>query len=256
MIDSIKLSWSIVLRNWTVYKKDFIANISPTVADPSLIMLSLGIGLGPFVQEVNGRSYLAFLAPGLVAATALFTSFFETSYGFYIRMTYESVFKAMLTTPIGAREIVIGEFVWNFLKGAMMALGVGLFLFLFGLVPSVGVLFCAALLGGLIAIPCAALGLLAATFVRNINQFQSVYSFVIAPIYYMSGGFFPLEPMPRYFQLFVQISPFTHGVRLMQLMFWQQLTARDLLVHGGALIIFAVALSAWANKRIQAKLVL
>jgi len=82
MIETLSLAWSIVVRNWTVYKKDFLANISPTIADPSLIMVSLGLGLGPLVQSVGGRSYLEFLAPGLLASTALFTSFFESSYGF------------------------------------------------------------------------------------------------------------------------------------------------------------------------------
>jgi lipooligosaccharide transport system permease protein len=84
-----------------VYRKDFLANISPTLADPALIMFSLGMGLSPFIGKIGGVSYAQFLAPGMIATTALFTAFFESSYGFYVRMTFESVFKAMLTTPIG-----------------------------------------------------------------------------------------------------------------------------------------------------------
>ncbi len=255
MINIFRNSWSVVIRNWAVYRKDFIANISPTVADPSLILLSLGLGLGSFVQNVGGRSYMEFLAPGLVASTALFTSFFESSYGFYVRMTFENVFKAMLTTPIGPREVVLGEFMWNFLKGSLMAFGVALFLLAFGLAPSVLSLFGAALLGGVIAIPCAAMGLLASSYVKNINQFQSVYSFIIAPMFYLSGIFFPIGPMPHAFQLAVQISPFTHGVHLMQLLFWQQLSLEALVIHGGILLAFSLSLGLWANHRIRVKLV-
>ena len=109
MLESLFLSFHITRRNWTVYKKDLIANISPTVADPALVMVSLGLGLGAFITNVEGMSYMQYLAPGLTVATALFTSFFESSYGFYVRMTYENVFKAMLTTPIGVKEVVIGE---------------------------------------------------------------------------------------------------------------------------------------------------
>ena len=254
MKNLLKLSWHIVVRNWTVYKKDFFANISPTVADPSLIMVSLGLGLGPFVQNVNGMSYLQFLAPGLLASTALFTSFFESSYGFYVRMTFESVFKAMLTTPIGTREVVVGEFLWNFIKGAMMATGVGIFVALFGLVNPV-LLPLAAIIGGIIALPCAAMGLLASSFVKNRNQFQTVYSFVIAPIYFLSGVFFPIEPLPKLFQGIIQISPFTHGVRLMQLLFCNKLTWADLAWHGGVLLAFSVVLTTWANVRIRKLLV-
>jgi len=255
MIESLKLGWHVVIRNWTVYKKDFLANISPTVADPSLIMVSLGLGLGPLVQSVNGMSYLAFLAPGLVASTALFTSFFESSYGFYVRMTYESVFKAMLTTPIGVREVVIGEFLWNFLKGAMMSLGVGLVLLAFGLVTNPWILLVIPLVGGLTALPCAALGLLASSFVKNINQFQTVYSFLIAPIYFLSGVFFPLETMPAAFRSIVQISPFSHGVSLMQMLFWNRVNAAGLLWHGGILVAFGVVLGLWSAVRIRRKLV-
>lgn len=255
MIKTVGLSWHIVVRNWTVYRKDFIANISPTIADPSLIMVALGMGLGPFIQNVNGRSYMAFLAPGLLAATSLLTSFFEASYGFYVRMVYENVFKAMLTTPIGPREIVLGEFIWNFLKGAMMALGVGLFLSFFGLLNP-WLLPAGALIGGTIALPCAALGLLSCTYVRNINQFQSVYSFLISPMYFLSGIFFPLEPMPKAFQIAVQVSPLSHGTRLLQLLFWEQLTWSAVLWHGGALIAFTLVLGYWANRRIRRLLVL
>ena len=136
-----------------------------------------------------------------------------------------------------------------------MALGVYVFLSLFGLAPGLLWAPLAALLGGLTSLPCAALGLLSSSFVRNINQFQTVYSFLIAPIYFLSGVFFPIEPMPTLFQNLVQISPFAHGVRLMQLMFWHQLTWRAVLWHGGILCLFSLALGLWSAKRIHAKLI-
>ena len=79
-IESFKLCLHITHRNWTVYKKDLVANISPTVADPALILVSLGLGLGAYLTNIEGMSYMKFLAPGLTVATALFTSFFESSH--------------------------------------------------------------------------------------------------------------------------------------------------------------------------------
>lgn len=256
MIDSLKLSWHVVVRNWVVYKKDFLANISPTVADPAFILLALGFGLGPFIHEIEGMSYPRFLAPGLVATTALFTAFFECSYGFYVRLTFESVFKAMLTTPIGPREVLIGEFLWVFLKGALMAFGVGLVLTLFGLVPnwpSSLVLF--PLIGGFLAVPCGAMGLIAASYVRNINQFQTVYSFLIAPIYFLSGTFFPVQATAAWFAAMVQISPFYHGVRLMQMTAWGNGDFWAVAYHLGALILFTLLLGLCAVRGIRRKLV-
>lgn len=255
MIDTLKLSLHLVRRNWVVYRKDFIANISPVIADPAFILLALGVGLSPFVQEVNGVSYAQFLAPGLIATTALFTSFFECSYGFYVRLTFEAVFKAMLTTPIGVREVMIGEFIWVFIKGFMMALGVGAVLALFGLMPNLAALFVIPFIGGLIALPCGAIGLISAAMVKNINQFQTVYSFLISPLYFLSGVFFPIDSHPLIYQRLVQISPFYHGIQLMQMTVWGRVDANKVLYHVGALLLFSVVLGAWAIKRIQRKLV-
>ena len=171
---SFRLSWHVVVRNWTVYRKDFLANISPTLADPALMMVSLGMGLSPFIGEILGLSYASYLAPGMIATTALFTAFFDCSYGFYVRMTYESIFKAMLTTPIGVREVIIGEFLWVFLRAGAMGGVVGLVLAAMGLVPHSWQLLLFPIIAGLISLPCGAIGLLSAGYVRNINQFQTV----------------------------------------------------------------------------------
>ena len=53
---SLRLSWHVVVRNWTVYRKDFLANISPTLADPALMLTALGMGLSPFIGEIEGLS--------------------------------------------------------------------------------------------------------------------------------------------------------------------------------------------------------
>ncbi len=255
MIETLLLSWQIVIRNWTVYKKDFLANISPTVADPAFILVSLGFGLSPFVHEINGMSYASYLAPGLIAATALFTAFFECSYGFYVRMTFESVFKAMLTTPIGKFEVILGEFLWVFLKGALMAFGVGLVLLAVGLFKNPWGLLLIPLVGGGLAIPCGALGLLSASMVKNINQFQTVYSFLIAPMYFLSGIFFPLEGLHPAVTIGAQFSPFYHGVKLMQFAVWGRADVAQVCWHVGVLVVFSVVLGFFAYRLLGRKLI-
>jgi lipooligosaccharide transport system permease protein len=251
---SLRLAWHVVVRNWTVYRKDFLANISPTLADPALMMTALGMGLSPFIGQIHGLSYAQYLAPGMIATTALFTAFFECSYGFYVRMTFESVFKAMLTTPIGVREVVVGEFLWVFIRAALMAAGVGLVLAVMGLLSNPFVLLIIPFIGGLLAVPCGAIGLLAAAHVRNINQFQTVYSFLIAPIFYLSGVFFPLGGRPL-LEAIVQLSPFHHGVRLLQMAVWGTWNSSDVLYHMGTLVTFAAGLGLWAHGSIKKKLI-
>lgn len=254
-LESFRLSFHITRRNWAVYRKDLISNTSPTVADPALILVSLGLGLGPFITDVDGMTYMQFLAPGLAVATALFTSFFETSYGFYVRMTYENVFKGMLTTPIGVEQVVLGELIWVGIKGAIMAIGVGIFLSLFGLMANSWLLPLVALVGFLVAVPCGAIGLISSAWVKNINQFQTVYSFLIAPLFYLSGIFFPLENMAKPIRIVAEFFPLIHGVRLAQSVFWERAITATFAYHGSILLLQTLILSAFAFSQVRKRLI-
>jgi len=249
----LQLSWNVVVRNWVVYRKDFLANISPTLADPALMLTALGVGLSPFIGQIDGLSYAQYLAPGMIATTALFTAFFESSYGFYVRMTFENVFKAMLTTPIGVREILLGEFLWGFIRAGLMGGTVGLVLAVLGLLPNPWSILLFPFIAGLLAVPCGAIGLLAAAQVRNINQFQTVYSFLISPIYFLSGVFFPLGDRPI-LEVIVQFSPFFHGVRLLQMAAWGRWEWAEIAYHVAVLLAFTALLGLWADRKIHRKL--
>lgn len=255
MLEFLRLCMHITRRNWTVYKKDLVANISPTVADPALILVSLGLGLGAFLTNIEGMTYMQFLAPGLTVATALFTSFFETSYGFYVRMTFENVFKAMLTTPIGVTEVIFGELIWVGLKGAVMAVGVAIVLAAFGLMTNPWLIPTLASVGFLVAVPCGAMGLIATASVRNINQFQTVYSFIIAPLYFLSGIFFPIDQMATSVRIIAEFFPLIHGVRLAQSLFWNRGIGEAFLYNGSILIVQSLFFCAWAFIKTRKKLI-
>lgn len=255
ILESLRLCLQITRRNWAVYRKDFFANISPSLADPALIMVSLGLGLGSYLSNVKGQSYLNFLAPGLTVATTLFTSFFETSYGFYVRMTFENVFKAMLTTPIGPVEVVLGEYIWVGLKGVVMALVVTIVLSLFGMMQLPLLMPLIVLVGFLVGVSCGAIGLIASGFVRNINQFQTVYSFVIAPLYYLSGIFFPIEEMALPLRYLAECFPLVHGVRMAQAVFWAKDIASTFLVSGSILVLQCGVFGTLGYRMIRKKLV-
>jgi len=254
MLETWKLSCHIVRRNWWVYRKDFIANISPTVTDPAFMIFSLGLGLGAYVADVNGRTYLQFLAPGLAVGTAMFTAFFETSYGFYIRMTFENVFKAMLATPIGVGEIVLGEFLWVALKSALMVFGVSLVLLAFGHFKQPANLIFTPIVGILVGLPIGAIGLLSTCYVRNINQFQTVYSFLISPLYFFSGIFFPIAQMPEWLQLIAKMLPLYHGVVLSQSLYWNENVWATWSVHAPILVLYSAVLLAWAYLKVRSRL--
>ena len=256
MRDSIEfweLSCRVAYRHWAIYKKDFLSNILPSVVDPALFILVFGYWLGSYVAEIEGKSYLRFMAPGLAATTALFTAFFESSYGFYVRMNFENIFKALLTTPIGPNEILCGEFLWVGFKGMIMATGVTIVLLLFGVVE---LKFCwlIPVMGTLVGVSCGAIGLIATAFVKNINQFQTVYALLISPMFFMSGVFFPVSQMPAPLQALCWLSPLFHGVRLSQSALWAENVLATWMIHGSCLLGLTVAVVWWAHKKVHPKL--
>ncbi len=253
MLETWAIAWRVTLRHWDVYRQNLLPNIAPTFSDPIFFILALGIGLGAYVTDMGGMSYLLYLAPGLAVATALWTAFFETSYGFFIRHTYEGVYRAMLTTPIGPREIILGEYIWVALKGAGMSLGVTLILLGFGL-ANLSTFWVVPLVSAVVAVACGSIGFIASGIVRNINQFQTVYAFVINPLFFFSGIFFPLEGMPLALRLLCQLSPLYHGVRIGQAALWNEQLGATLWLHGPLLLLLTLVLIPLAVKTIRPKL--
>ncbi len=251
----LQLSWHVVVRNWRVYQKDLLANISPTVTDPIFVMLTFGIGLGPFLQSVEGHPYRQYIAPGIAVTASMFTAYFETSYGFFVKMTYESIFKAMLTTPIGVREVVAGELAWVTLKGGAMAGAISLVLACFGVFTYWPWIIAMPFIGGAVALACGGIGLICCTQVHNIDQFQLSYAYIMLPMYFFSGIFFPITQMPAWLRWVVNISPVYHGARLAQMAFWNEFNFSEVAWRIGALVVLSVIFVRIAARRVERKLI-
>jgi len=253
MLETFRLAWKVVEHHWMVYRKNLFSNSSITISDPIFFTLAFGFGLGAYVQDIDGRSYLIFMAPGLAAGAALLTSFFECSYGTYFRLNFDGTFKAMLTSPVGVSEIIFGELLWVAIKGAFMTFVISFVLGVFGLIqwPFIWLV---PIAGALVGVACGSIGLLATTLVKNIDQFQVVYSFLIAPIYFLSGMFFPIHPDQGWIYWLVQISPLYHGTRLVQSFLWQDGIAENSLIHFPALILLTGILGVFAYRRFKRKL--
>ncbi len=253
MLESLGLALKVSLHHWTVWKKSFLSNMSMTVSDPIFFTLAFGVGLGAYVSEIDGRSYIHFMAPGLAAGSALITSFFESSYAVYIRLNFGGTYKGMLTSPIGIREILMGELMWVAMKGAFMSTGVSFMFGLLGYIEWPYWIF-VPIAGAMIGVSCGALGLLATTFVKNMDQFQLIYSVLIAPIYFLSATFFPVTKEMGAIYYIAHISPLFHGVRMTQNFLWNENIAEAFYYHLPILILQAALLGFWASKRFSKKL--
>ncbi|MDQ3128741.1 MAG: ABC transporter, partial [Chloroflexota bacterium] len=97
------------------YRRTFRASIFSSFLNPVLFLLAMGVGLGTYVdqsgtatQALGGLSYLQFLAPGLLAATAMQTAAFESTFPVIGGLSWQKTFHAMYATPVSARDIVVG----------------------------------------------------------------------------------------------------------------------------------------------------
>jgi len=252
-LELFPLGWKVAMRHFAIYRKNFISNVLPTVTDPIFYMIVFGYWLGSHVNQMNGMPYAKFLGPGMVLTTCLYTAFFEASYGFFIRMEFQGVYHAMMTTPVGAREILAGEFFWIALKSAAMATVTSIVLAAAGLVE-VTYLPLIPLLGGLAGLGCGAIGLISAGYVRNMDQFQTVYALVISPMFFVSGIFFPVDQLPIWIQRICMLSPLYHGVKIGQATLWGKDVAHTWLYNGSALLLICSVLMFWAVRKLYPKL--
>jgi lipooligosaccharide transport system permease protein len=81
----------------------------------------MGLGLGAYVKEINGVPYINFIAPGMIASSAMFAAVYECTYGTFVRMTYQKTFDAILATPVNIYDLVAGELMWGAAKSVLAA---------------------------------------------------------------------------------------------------------------------------------------
>jgi lipooligosaccharide transport system permease protein len=205
-------------RNWLVYRRLWHRSLAFGFLVPLLFLTAMGLGLGAIMtpQDQNAFGnvpYLHWLGPGLMAATAMQTATFESTYPIMNKIMWGRNYEAMLSTPLGVRSIVAGEIAWTAFRIATLASVFLVVLTLFGVVRSPL---------ALLAIPVATLVgmafsacLIAFTATqKNDVGFSAVFRFVINPLFLFSGTFFPLSQLPDQVEWVAWLTPLFHGVEL------------------------------------------
>jgi lipooligosaccharide transport system permease protein len=200
-------------RNLYVWRKLLIPAILMNFGEPALYLLGLGLGLGRFVGELGGLSYLGFLASGMVVSSAMTTASFEGMYSVYTRMEPQRTYQALLATPLEVDDIVAGEMLWCATKA---------------LFSGAAILLVAALLGevagprALLALPVIFLtglcfagpAILMSAIAPGYDFFNYYFVLLITPMFLLCGVFYPIDTLPAAMQQAVQFLPLTHAVEL------------------------------------------
>jgi len=214
--------WTVWRRNVDVFIKTIKVNFFPSMLEPILYLVAFGFGLGGFIPSIQGQPYINFIAPALIAIAIMNGSFFECSFGSFVRMYFQKTFDAIVATPVSVEEVVAGELLWGATRSTINASIVlvvivvaGLFTSeplitspLFLLVPIIA--FFGGLLFGSIAMCFTAVA-------PNIDFFNYPSFLFITPMLFLSGTFFPLTSLPVLAQgVALAVLPLTHLVNIIR----------------------------------------
>jgi lipooligosaccharide transport system permease protein len=210
------LARMMVERNVTAFRHGWIALVTG-FAEPVFYLFSLGIGIGALVRTVVTDSglevtYPQFVAPALLAASAMNGAIFDSTFNVFFKLKYAKLYDAVLATPMGPRDIAVGEVCWSLIRGGLYSAAFLVVAVLTGSVKSWW-----AVLGVpaavFIGFAFAALGMFATTFMRSWVDFDYV-TLAIQPMFLFSATFFPLSTYPDVLQWLVRCTPLYHGVAL------------------------------------------
>ncbi len=212
------------LRNARVWRKHIRASLIGNLGQPFLFLLAMGYGLGRQIQDIQGMTYLQFIAPGLVTSAVMYSAAFEATYGSYTRLSTQRTFEGILMTPVSVEELALGEVFWGATKGLISGLIMLAALPLFGLWPSplVGVLIPILFAEGILF---ASLGLIMTALARDYEFFNYFTSLIITPLFLFSGIFFPIEALNKGTQMVLLCLPLTHVVSLSRMLCYGHIKA-------------------------------
>jgi lipooligosaccharide transport system permease protein len=209
----IKKAFRVWQRNLTVYTKLYKSSIALNFVEPVLYLAALGLGLGAFVKEINGVPYVKFIAPGIIASSAMFAATYECTYGTYVKMVYQKTFDAILSTPVNVDDLIAGELMWGATKSMLYGTIIIVVISLFGLVDSpqivaaMPLLFVSGLIFAEISMICTAL-------VPGIDTFNYFYTLLMTPMFLFSGIFFPIDTLPPLVAKIAFFTPLYHLVNI------------------------------------------
>ena len=244
---------SVWRRNTSMYRRTWKSNILPNFFEPVFYLTAIGIGVGAYISQMGGLSYVEFLAPGLVCVAAMNGASFEVTYNFFVRLNFEKAYDAIMTTPVEPDDILAGEVLWAVTRSCIYGGCFFIVIALTGLAPLPSSLLALPLipLAGLLF---SAIGLTFSLRIPNIDFFSFYFTLFLTPLFLFSDVFFPLEErIPEKWQWIAELLPLLHPVRLARAAFRGE-TSLILLWDLAYLLGMSLLLLAWARRGVQKRL--
>lgn len=241
------------------YRRTWRGTAVTSFLSPALYLAAMGYGLGSLIDRGSGSvtlaglDYLGFLAPGLLAATAMQAAVMECTWPVLGALRWERSYHAMTATPLRPTDLLVGHLMFVTLRLVIASAAFLLVAVAFGALRSPWVL---------VAWPAAVLcGLAHATAVEafsvtreNDHGFAALNRFVVVPLFLFSGTFFPVEQLPRAFEVFAYVTPLWHGVDLCRDLALDAAGAGESFGHVAYLLLWVVVGAAFAARNYRRRL--
>ncbi len=205
----------LLYRNYLAYRRGWYIFASGFL-EPVLYLFSIGVGVGALITgfEFNGETipYAEFVAPGMLAASAMNGTLMDSTFNFFFKLKYNKLFDQMLATPLTTMDIARGELSWSLLRGGIYSAGFLVIMVAMDLVSSwwaVLVVPAALLIGLAFGGICMAL----TTWMRSWQDFEYI-TLATMPMFLFSATFFPITAFPEWLRWVVELTPLYRGVVL------------------------------------------
>ena len=241
-------------RNRDVFFQLWRAELFPPLLEPVIVFLAFGLGLGTYVELTGDLDYIAFLAPGVLVIFPMFAATFEALWGAYFRLERSGTYAAILATPARPEEIIAGDILWAATRMQISTILILVVMAAFTpawyLIDSPLVILVLPLnmLAGLLF---SSLAMAYTSRVNSISQLSYFFSLAVVPMFWISGGFFPLDDLPAWAEVIAWLTPVFHAIEINRGLVSGHLEWIDL-VHLAILIaatLPAFWFSLWAMRR-------
>ncbi len=244
---------AVVGRGMHVMRRNNLTVVVSGFFEPVFYLLSMGIGLGTLIGVLEYRGvevpYAAYIAPALMAVSAMNGAVFDSTMNVFFKMHYGKLYDGMLSTSLGPLDVALGEIFMALFRGFLYACGFMAVTTIMGLNLSPTALL-AIPAAVLVAFAFASLGMAVTSYMKTFQHLDYVY-FVMMPMFLLSATFFPIEVYPQGIQWVIMAMPLWHGVDMMR-----QLTLGvldwSLAIHVGYLLVMSAIGIVFTTSRLKA----
>jgi lipooligosaccharide transport system permease protein len=202
-----------------VYIAHFGASLVGNIGEPLLYLFSMGLGVGSYVKEMGGVTYMEYIAPGLIVTSAMYSATFECTFGSYTRLASQRTYESILATPVSLEDLAFGEALWGATKSLISGVVMLIVMTAFGLYhPGLSALGIIPIVG-LTGLVFAAAALSFSAISPSYEFFNYYFTLAIAPMFFLSGVFFPLDSFPAPFRALSHALPATHAADIIRYLF-------------------------------------